>query len=287
MSGALLALCLAASPAAASDAFAPALAEAEARGWRAAKRITDAAGGVAVSAVIFTDKDEKRDLLNIYALSKGAPLLIYTRPGAAERLELDETLGRTHFPDLLKDGSRTLLYRASLASLGQTTLYILRLSGLKVRQVGAFPEGRVQDADGEGRYAVVSRSQPLGRFFMVRCPSFFAMAQTAEKAEVFAWEGGKFVPAGAKHPAFYAARIARDEEALRGLDAEKARRPGEYFGKALTLYYDYAGKGERKKGWKRFEELVTPPAGAPALVGDCFNTLSQEMRSRLEIPAGW
>lgn len=269
--------------------LAPVMAEMKGRGLGVFKTVSEKIGGVPVSAVIFRDKNGN-DRLDVYAsLGRSRKAyLIHTHAAAGEQIDFDETLGKSRFPDLLKDGARTLLYRAFSPALNQRTLYVLRYSKPRFKRIGVFPDGRLKDMDGDGRYEIVTRELPLGRFFLVGCEETFqTMAQGAYQTDIQAWRGGRFVSVASRFPEFYAQSIAREEEALRMMDAEKTNRPGDYLALALTLYYDYAARGEKQRGWERFLELCRPPRHAPSAVRECLEKIKEDLRARLSIPEDW
>lgn len=272
---------------AAGNPLAPEIAEMKARGFKASKTISETIGEIPISAILFHGQNGY-DQLNVYATLGGKALMLHTRAAAGERLEFDEALGEKRFPDFLKDGSRVLVYRASWPALNQSTLYVLRYAGLRFKRIGVFPEGRIADLDGDGRYEIVTRRPPLGRFVFVGCrEAFQTLAREAYQTDVQAWRDGRFASVAPRFPAFYAERIARSEESLKAMGVARANHPGDYLGLALTLYYDYTSKGERRRGWERFLELCRAPAHAPPGVGECLLKIKNDLRARLSIPDDW
>ena len=71
------------------------------------------------------------------------------------------------------------------------------------------------------------------------------------------------------------------------LKSDLEKNAGEYLGLALSVYYDYAARGEAKKGWARQKEFFEVPGYAPASVRACFDAMRKDLRGRLGVPADW
>jgi len=262
------------------------MAEMAARGLKPAQRVAERIAGVPVTAVIFREEGGNREELNAYLLMGGRPLLIHTYPTASEGLAFHEAMGSNGFPALFGDGSRLLLYHSHNQALGRRTLHVLRFEKRRFRKLGSFPEARLEDLDGDGRYEVITRHAPLSPF-LVECHEFAALVPGATRTDIQAWENGRFVSAAPRFPSFFAERISRGEEDLRRMEKAGLLRPGDSLAKAITLYYDYAAKGERRRGWERLLEIAAPPRPAPPGVKECLLKIREELRAALEIPAGW
>lgn len=280
---ALLALALAA-PAAAADPFAGKAAEWAAKGFDERERATGRDGPLTAAAIVFSPREEGGDRLELFVAVKGKAYLGYAHPSTVERLELDPTpAGR--FRDLLGDGSRVLAYRATLASLGSTTLHLLRWKGFEVKRTASFSEGRLLELD--GRVVIAQRDLPLGRFLTVGCEGFGTISRTAFRTTLRAPRSGRFVEVTRSHPSYFKAEIARKEDALRALSGELEKNAGEYLGLAISLYYDYAALGRASEGWERQGEFFKVPAFAPPGVRACFESMRADLRARLGVPSDW
>lgn len=286
---ALAAALLLARPAAAADADAAALqakaAEWEGKGFALKDRVSVPADGMRLAAAVYAGPAGAGDRLEAYVALKGKAFLGYSHPGQGERLELDSTPAGRGFGDLLEDGSRALLYRSTLQVLNASTLHVLRYQRFKFTLAASFPEGRV--LDGKGGPFIVSRDLPLGRFLSVGCEDFGTISQTAFRTRVYAASKGRFVDVSARRPELFASEIARKEAALERLRGDLEANAGEYLGLALSIYYDYAARGERRRGWERQGEFFRVPSLAPPRVRSCFQSMRQDLRSRLAIPADW
>ncbi|MDX6768252.1 MAG: hypothetical protein SF051_01860 [Elusimicrobiota bacterium] len=280
----VLVLVLAAAVAAADPLAAP-LAEQAAAGWVVRDRVVRGGKPFPLAAVVLGREDAPGNRLEVYALLKDRAYMIWTHPGSGERLDLDAgPVGRS-MPDLLGDGSRVIAYRSTVPALNATTLRLLAARGLKIEPAGTFPEGRFLTAD--GKTLVAARDLPLGRFLSVGCEEFGTTSQSAFKTTLHAPRKGRFVEVSASYPDFYAAEIARKEAALARMKDDLEKHAGEYLGLALSLYFDYAARGEARRGWERQAEFFRVPAYAPPSVKACFSTMRADLRSRLRIPADW
>lgn len=269
----------------AADPLSAVLQEQAARGWRERDRLVRAGKPFPLAALVYGRDDGEGNRLEVYALLKERAFLIWAHPGASERLELDAgELGRGR-PDLLGKDVRVIAYRSELPALRASTLHVLAARGLKVEKAGEFPEGRLELL--EGGPVIASREQPLGRFLSVGCEDFRATARSAFKTTLHAPRKGRFVDVSASRPAFYAAEIARKEAALDELKGDLPRHAGEYLGLALSLYFDYAARGQARRGWERQREYFSLPAYAPPSMRSCMASMRRELRERLRIPAGW
>jgi len=281
------------------------LSELKAQGFRPQRAVSDTVKGVPLTAVLFHNPKQGLDKLNVYALLKDRTVMVYSHPSAVDRLEFSRSmLSDREFVNLLRDGSRTIVYHAATPGLNKRVLYILRCGGQgaagtfgralsypgrgggpRVRRVAAFPEGTLRDVDDDGRLEIVSRALPLGRFFSVECEDFQTLAQTAFQTRIYSWRDGRFVDVSAKFPAFFESDIARLEERLALIPKEK--RPGDYLGGAVAVYYDYTAEGKRRKGWERLCELLKPPPIPIPRLAECINKVKTDLRRKLGIPADW
>lgn len=281
----LSALCAsaAASPAPALDAKA---AEWAARGFTLKDRVVaPQPGGYELVAAVYAQPDGSGDRLEAYVLLKGKLYLGYSHPSQSDWIELDSSPAGRGFQGWLKDGSRELAYRSTIRALNATTLNVLRFKKFKFDRAAVFPEGRLLP-DGDG-ILVMSRDLPLGRFLMVGCEDFATTSQSAFRTRLYAPSKGRFVDASARHPDLYAAEIKRKEAAIDRLKGDLRKNAGEYLGLTLSLYYDYAARGEARKGWERQTDFFKVPGVAPPSVKTCFESMRKNLRGRLGIPDDW
>lgn len=262
------------------------LAQMEARGYEATAKISETIGGVPYMAVLFRSSRDAGGNVNIYATLNGKQVMIYTHPSASEAPSLEEGLTQKRFPDFFKDGSRALVYRMVNKELGQSTLYVLRWQKGRFKRAGAFPEGRVRDLDGNGRFEILTRSAPLGRLMTVSCPRFETTVTAAVKTDVQVWEEGGFVSAAERFPAVFERRIAEDGAALAALEPRKSERAGDYVSLAITLYYDYAAAGKGRQGWELLSRNLDPGSALPGAAA-CLEKIRSDLRARLSIPDDW
>lgn len=269
---------------AASDPFAPKVAEWEAKGFSVRERARHGADELTASVVVYAPPyGSLGDRLEFYVAVKNKAYLGFVHPGAADRLDIDPSAGR--FTDLLGDGSRVIAYRETRTALGATTLNILRWKRFKVERVAVFPEGRFVRLGGEP--VIVSRELPLGRYLTVDCEDFGALTRTAFKTTLHAPRGGFFVDVSAEHPEHFKAAISRKEKSLERLKGAIEKNAGEYLGLALSSYYDYAALGRARAGWERLRGFFMIPPPAPASVKSCVAAMEKELRGKMGVPADW
>lgn len=278
------------SSAAAAPAEAPGPLDAKAAEWAAKgyplkDRITRQDGPLTLAAAVYAAKDGSGDRLEAYVLLKGKLYTGYVHPADTEWLELDGTPAGRSFGDVLKDGSRVFAYRSTIRAIGSTSLSVVKFKNFRFKRAAEFPDGRF--AEEKDEVLVVSRDMPLGRFLAVGCEEFGTTSQSAFRTRIFAPAKGKFDDASAKHPDFYAAEIARKEAAAARLKGDLRKNAGEYLGLTLSLYYDYAARGEARKGWDRQKDFFQIPGYAPASVKSCFDSMRKTLRGRLGVPAAW
>lgn len=281
----LAALAGSSSAAPAPDPLAAKAAEWAAKGFKVKERTAARDKGLVLAAVVYTPADGTGDRFEAYVVLKGKVYLGYSHPSQTDRLELVGTPGGAGFRDLFRDGSRTIAYRSTIRALNATTLNVLRFKDFKFTSQGAFPEGRFLP-DGDDTL-VMARDLPLGRFLMVGCEDFGTTSQTAFRTRLYAPVKGRFKEVSSQHPDLYASEIARKEEAIERLKGDLQKNAGEYLGLTLSLYYDYAARGERRKGWERQKEFFKIPGFAPPKVKACFEAMRATLRDRLSIPASW
>ncbi|MBI3564536.1 MAG: hypothetical protein HY079_04995 [Elusimicrobia bacterium] len=279
----LLAAALTAAAAPATGPLDAKAAEWEAKGYTLKDRVEKAVDGTVLAVAAYSGADGDR--LEAYVAVKGKAYLGYTHPAANERLEIDESPEGRAFRDLFRDGSRVFAYRSTIRALNASFLDFVAYKRFKFRRVAEFPEGRVvRDGD---EALVLARDLPLGRFLSVGCEDFGTISRTAFRSRLYAFKKGGFKDASSAHPAFYAAEIARKEAALGRLKGDLQKNAGEYLGLTLSMYYDYAARGEARKGWERQREFFQVPAMAPASVRACFDAMRADLRGRLAVPADW
>jgi len=281
----LAALCAPAAAAPAPDPLDAKAAEWAAKGFTLKDRVVKKDGGIVLAAAVYAKPDGSGDRLEAYVVLKGKVYLGYSHPAQTEWLELDGTRSGRSFDDLLKDGSRVIAYRSTIRAINSTSLNVLRFKKFKFERVAEFPDGRFVETGGAP--AIVARELPLGRFLAVGCEDFGTTSQSAFRTRVYTPAKGRFADASSKNPEFFAAEIARKEAAIGRLKGDLQKNAGEYLGLTLSLYYDYAARGEARKGWERQKEFFKMPGFAPPAVKTCFESMRKDLRARLEIPADW
>ncbi len=278
-------LCAAAASARAADPL-----EAKARTWAERgyslkERVAHDVGGLPVAVAVYASTAGAGDRLEAYVVVSSAAYLGYTHPGRGDRLELDITPAGRGFHDLLGDGSRIIAYHATIPALNASSLELLRYKNFRFTRAASFSEGRF--AQDDGRVLIFSRDLPLGRFLSVGCSGFGTISQTAFRTRLYAASRGKFVEVTGLHPRLFDEEIARKEAALERLRGDLQKNAGEYLGLALSLYYDYAARGQARKGWERQGDFFRLPSSAPGSVRACFAAMRGDLRRRLDIPADW
>ena len=277
---------LASAAGAAPPALERELAEMTAKGFEQEKAVRQKVGETTFTAVIFRHADKDWRKLNVYAQIKDKAFLVFSHPGGiSERLEFDPVMSGDRFPDLLRNGSFCILYHATVPGLDKRTLYVLRCAGPRVRLAGQFPEGEFKKIAGSDRRMIIAKTLPLGRFFSAGCDNFSTMSKTAFQTRIFAAQNGRFADVSAEHPAFYDTDIARLEDAQALIPKEK--NPGDFLGAAVSIYFDYAAKGERRRGWQRLGELIKPPPPPIPGVAECLEQVKDDIRRKLDIPEDW
>ena len=255
-----------------------------AKGYNESARVSGTKDGLSASAVGYTPSAGGGDRLEVYVLATGRAYLGFTHPSTVERIEFDPSpAGR--FADMFHDGSLTLSYRATRASLGATELNVLRWKQFKIERVATFPEGRFVRL--EGGAVVASRELPLGRYLSMGCEDFGTISRSAFKTTLNAPRDGGFVDASSEHPEYYKSEIARKEKALERLKSELEKNAGEYLGLAISTYYDYETLGRARAGWTRLREFFKIPVLAPPSVKTCMSSMEKDLRGKLQIPASW
>lgn len=279
-----LALLLAVA-AAAAPLDAPIAARA-ADGWVVRDKVLRLTKPFPLGAVVYGRKDGAGgNALEVYGVLKGRAYTIYMHPGSAELLDLDTGPVGRGLPDLLGDGSRVVAYRSTIPTMGATTLRILTVRGLKVDEAGRFPDGRFASID--GKLFVVARELPLGRYLSVDCEDFGALSHNAFKTTVHAPRKGRFVDVSDQYPGFFDSEIARKTAILKRMKDDLPKDSGEYLGLAISLYYDYAARGQARQAWDRQGELIPSYAGVPGRARTCLDVIKTDLRKKLNIPADW
>jgi len=254
------------------------------KGYHSRERVYAEQDGLTVSAGIYTPEAGGGDRLEVHVVAKDKAYLGFTHPSTIERLEFDPSpAGR--FADMFHDGSLTIAYRATRASMGATELNVLRWKRFKIERVGVFPEGRFVRLD--AGLVVAARELPLGRYLSMGCENFGTISRSAFKTTLHAPRKGGFADASSAHPEFYRAEIARKEKAMARLKDELEKNAGEYLGLAISTYYDYAAIGRAKEGWGKLREFFKIPKLAPASVKTCMASMEKDLRAKLDLPADW
>ena len=283
---AALLLCRAAA-AAAADPIDEALAKLAREGLKPVSTLRDTVGGTRLAAVIARKDGDPGDRLYAYAVVGKRAALVYLEPNHARgTIAFDESLGRKRLPDFLKDGSRSLLYRISMAGTGESTLVVARYEKPRFRVVGRFRDARIADLDGDGRREIVHRTLPLGRFYDAACGDRGTMAQEAYRVDVVSWRGARFASVSKSFPAFFRERIRKDEEALAALEPTRRDAPGRFLAAAVTLFFDHEALGEKRAGWERLSAAIEPTRALPG-AKDCVEEIRRGLRPRLGIPEDW
>lgn len=268
----LLALLSAAAPSAAG------LEGLEAQGYR----VLDKAAARGWTAVLVEDRSG-RTSLRVYRGRK----LIHMDPGFGLRLELADIHADGTLPDLAGDGSRILAYVASFPRVGREELVILRISGATVERAGKLPFGGFEDVDGDGRLEVVSRSRPLGQWFIMDCESFHAMGQSAFRTSVHAFIDGELRLVSNRHRSYFEERIRARAGQLSRRDPRRETDYSGYLGDALSLYFDHAEIGRGREGWRRFRALFPTRRTDPPAVRRCMRRMEDSLREKLGVPPDW
>lgn len=265
-----------------ADPLADALSRREKAHQEPVSILKDESVSPALAAVLLQD-DRGRQTLALYALSGGKAAAIFeTSPGG--RLEFDSSQGKDVFPDLFGDASRGLLYNEWSADGRRRTLHVLRVQKGRAKEVGVYAEGEVKRLGGGGVDVVASRF-PLDGLSPKGCAAFLDLGASARKTEVFAWTGRRFSAADRRFPGFFDENARLDEAALEGLD--QSAHPAEYLAAALTLYFDRAAKGDKRRGWEGVSAVLKSTAKSLPDQADCAAKVRREIRSRLSIPDDW
>jgi hypothetical protein len=281
----LAALSVAAGAAAAPDALRVPESAWTARGFTLKDRVVHPVDGLPVAVAVYTSADGSSDRLEAYVVVDGKAYLGYSHPSQTDRLEIDTTPAGRGFHDLLQDGSRVVAYHSAIRALNASRLDILRYKKFHFSLVRSFPEGHfIQDGE---ETLILSRDLPLGRFLSIGCEGFGAISQTAFRTRLYAPARGGFTEVTQRHPDLFVEEISRKEAALGRLRGDLQKNAGEYLGLALSIYYDYAASGEARKGWERQKDFFKLPAGSPASVNSCFDSMRRDLRARLGVPADW
>lgn len=217
--------------------------------------------------------------LAVFAVLKGKGYLVHTQPGGEKAFSFDPAA--KPFADPFGGKTATLVYRVRDAALDSETLVVLRHKKPFFAKAGEFPEGRLIDADGDGRLDVVLRRRPLGRFFRVGCGDFEAGPGRAFETDALFFDGKGFAPSPARAAAFLEAALKEDEAALAASESLKTSRPGDYLGKALTVYFGHAKLGRKDRGWAALDAALEPPSGALPGVAACVGQVRAALREKL------
>lgn len=280
---ALLALGASAQTGLSSDPLTRVLAEKEKTGWRPAQITTAKDADPALGLVIFSGKDGRQEL-TVYALKGPEATRAYDEVSEG-KLEFDFSQGKGA-PDLLRDGSRALLYNEWDKDGARRTLHLLRVDKGRVKEFGAYPEGEIRDL-GAGAPTILTRSLPWAKSVPKACPAYAGLGAAARRTEILLWNGKRFKSAEGRFPEFFMETILQDEQALQAAAVEKDAHPGEYVGSALTLYYDRAAKGEKRQGWDSVAALLKSAGKEQPGQAECLAKLRSALRSQLSIPAEW
>ena len=256
------------------------------RGYDVAETVTESIGGKTYTALFYRASDATRGgQVDIYV----DRTMIYTHPTLTAAPTLEESQPKRRFSTIFKDGVKTLVYRT--ADDQTSTLFVLRLEGVRFKRAGVFPEGRLQDLDGDGKPEVIERKPPQGPT-MIKCAEFRASAASARVTELYAWNGKTFERVTAKFPAFFARRLAADRQAVASAESGRLNAPGRYASAVLTLYFDEKAGGKPREAWNHLNTLIETNAKHPAVKAwshgeECVVKLRVEARERLAIPKDW
>lgn len=248
-------------------------------GLSAARRVMGRLPSGPAAAVILEGSDSSE--FEIYAIIKGRALMIYTHHAGARAFSLDDAI--LPFSDPYGGKTPTLAYRVREAALDQSTLTVLRYKRPYFETAGAFPEGSLLDVDGDKKLDVVFRRRPLGQFFRIGCGDFEAGASKGFETDVAFFDGKTFSAAPARAKKYLEAQLARDEAALAAAGPSKVQHPGDYLGKALTVYFGHAKLGRAERGWEELERALQPPSPAPPGLAACLGEVRDTLRAKLRL----
>lgn len=248
-------------------------------GMSAARRVMGQLPSGPAAAVILEGADSSE--LEIYAVMKGRALMIYTHHAGARAFTLDDAV--LPFSDPYGGKIPTLAYHVREAALDQSTLTVLRYKRPYFETAGAFPEGSLVDVDGDKKLDVVFRRRPLGQFFRVGCGDFEAGAAKGFETDVAFFDGKTFSADRGRAKGYLEAQLKRDTAALAAAEPSKVRHPGDYLGKALTVYFGHAKLGRADLGWTELERALQPPSPAPPGLAGCLGEVRDTLRAKLRL----
>ncbi|MFC1678671.1 hypothetical protein ACFL2T_00425 [Elusimicrobiota bacterium] len=226
--------------------------------------------------------------LNVYRVDRDRARLLHMKPGSSLDISLASIHHKGRIPDLAGDGSRIIAYRIVFPGIGQEKLAVYRYARGKLSRVETLPYGRFEDLDGDGSQEIVSRSQPLGQFFMLGCESSVKMTQTAFRTRVYAWRKGRLVRSSVDYPEFYDRHIRELREDIAALNPRSTKTdPGAYMGLGLAVYFDHEELGQGRRGWREFLDLSPVRKSDPSRAKRCVQKTERELRKRLRIPGDW
>lgn len=250
------------------------------------KAVGPSSDGGKLAAYVFRDAVNKVDRLRVWHMKALVARQVFIEIEAAFSLDLERVHEKGRFPDLYGDGTRTLAYRLKQAD--GSTLKLVRFEGSTPQVERApLPNGWLEDADGDGKLEVITRSLPLGRNYTIECGGFTGMVRTAYRTAIYGLQDGKLVSVSSQHDSWFNDHIARLEGDLASMDPRASQQHGRFLGAALSLYFDHAEKGMPQQGWRRFNELFRPNDGDPPGTSDCIRQVKADLRRRLRLPDTW
>lgn len=282
----LLSACLAPLPTIAAESpFERKIAQWTAKGFSVKDLVEKSFKDVTLAAAVYSAADGSGDRLEAYVVLGDKIYLGYSHPASTEQLQIDESALGRGFKNSFGDGSRVMAYRSTIRALRSTRLHVLAFSSFKFKNIRNFSEGSFVVLG--KKPLVLERDLPLGRYLAVGCDGFGTISQTAFRSRLFRFEKGGFAEATRDYPDFFASEIVRKTEDLDRLKGDLQKNAGEYLGLSISLYYDYAARGEARKGWERQKQLFQTPELSSSRAQACVASMRRDLRARLGIPADW
>ncbi|MFH2201915.1 MAG: hypothetical protein ABIJ96_02265 [Elusimicrobiota bacterium] len=260
-----------------------------AKKMRLVRKVTAPIEGGELAVLLLEKKGARpRTALRVYRLGAGQAKLLHLEPGFGKTVRLADIHAAEELPDLNGDGSRIAAYLTERKNINQTTLLVLRYANGRLERLADFSGGEFRDLNEDGRPEILERTLPLGKFFNINCEEVFhSLAQNAYRTRVYAWQDGAYQPASRKFPAFLQRRIKETRERLDGVDIRATDSYGDYLGDALSLFFLYEEKGDKRAGWKEFSRRFKVRKTDLPPVKRCYGKLRSELKEKLSIPEDW